>query len=217
MSEAVRVRRGLEEAIVAGRYHPGDKLDLERICAEYGCSRTPVRDALQHLSTSGLVQIRPKHGTFVSRLSVGELAERFEVMAELEGFCAELAARRMPPGAEEEMTAGLLACERFVDENDPDGYYDANSRFHRAIYAGSGNEFLRQEAEKLQGNLEVYRRLQLRAGNRMARSLDEHRAIARAILDGDPGEARARARAHVVIQGGEYTEMVLGLQGLLQG
>lgn len=217
MSEAVRVRRGLEEAIVAGRYQPGDKLDLESISAEYGCSRTPVRDALQHLNVSGLVQIRPKHGTFVSRLGVRELAERFEVMAELEGLCAALATRRMPPEVADAMTAELTACERFVDQSDPDGYYDANTRFHRAVYAGSGNEFLRQEAEKLQSILEVYRRLQLRGGDRMARSLDDHRTIARAILEGEPEEARAQARAHVKIQGDEYTEMVLGLQGLLQG
>lgn len=209
MTEAVRVRRGLEEAIVAGRYRPGDKLDLTSISAEYGCSRTPVRDALQHLSNSGLVQVRPKHGTFVSRLSVRELAERFEVMADLEGLCAELAARRMSPEAATDMTAGLEACQRFVAEDDPDGYYDANSRFHRAIYAGSGNEFLRTETEKLQAGLEVYRRLQLRVGDRMTRSLDEHRAIARAILEHEPETARARARAHVKIQGDEYTELVL--------
>lgn len=209
MTEAVRVRRGLEEAIVAGRYRPGDKLDLTSISAEYGCSRTPIRDALQHLSNSGMVQIRPKHGTFVSRLSVRELAERFEVMADLEGLCAELAARRMPPEVAAEMTAWLEACQRFVQEDDPDGYYDANSRFHRAVYAGSGNEFLRAEAEKLQGVLEVYRRLQLRAGDRMARSLGEHRAIAEAVLGHDAGAARERARAHVMIQGDEYTELVL--------
>ncbi len=209
MTEAVRVRRGLEEAIVAGRYRPGDKLDLASISAEYGCSRTPIRDALQHLSNSGMVQIRPKHGTFVSRLGVRELAERFEVMADLEGLCAELAARRMRPEDAAAMTAGLEACRRFVQEGDPDGYYDANSRFHRAIYAGSGNEYLRVEAEKLQGVLEVYRRLQLRVGDRMARSLDEHRAIAEAVLAHDPETARAQARAHVQIQADEYTELVL--------
>jgi DNA-binding GntR family transcriptional regulator len=209
MTEAVRVRRGLEEAIVAGRYRPGDKLDLTSISAEYGCSRTPIRDALQHLSNSGMVQIRPKHGTFVSRLSVRELAERFEVMADLEGLCAELAARRMPPETAAEMTTWLEACQGFVQADDPDGYYDANSHFHRAVYAGSGNEFLRAEAEKLQGVLEVYRRLQLRAGDRMARSLDEHRAIAEAVLNHDAETARARARAHVTIQADEYTELVL--------
>lgn len=209
MTEAVRVRRGLEEAIVAGRYRPGDKLDLASIAAEYGCSRTPIRDALQHLSNSGMVQIRPKHGTFVSRLGVRELAERFEVMADLEGLCAELAARRMRPEEAAAMNAGLEACRRFVQEGDPDGYYDANSRFHRAVYAGSGNEYLRVEAEKLQGVLEVYRRLQLRVGDRMARSLDEHRAIAEAVLAHDPETARAQARAHVQIQADEYTELVL--------
>lgn len=210
---AARVRRGLEESIVAGRFQPGDQLDLDEICADFQCSRTPVREALQYLTDSGLVQVRPKRGTFVSRLTVHELTERFEVMAEFEGLCAALAATRMAPDASERMHAGLERCEHFYGTGDTDGYYDANSEFHRAIYAGSNNHFLEQQALRLQSGLEVYRRLQLRLGDRISRSLAEHRAIAQAIDAGDTETARRLARAHVAIQGEEFTELVLSQRG----
>ena len=198
---------------MSGRLQPGEQLDVDALCTEFACSRTPVREALHQLSTSGLVQVRPKRGTFVARLTVRELTERFEVMAELEGMCAALAAARMSPEVVERMHRHLAACEERCEAGDVDGYYDANSEFHRAIYAGSGNAFLVAQAESLQGMLEVYRRLQLRVGDRIRRSLAEHRAIARAIVDGEADEARTRARDHVMVQGDEFAELVIRLQG----
>ncbi|MBF4161351.1 GntR family transcriptional regulator [Nocardioides acrostichi] len=213
MTTAVRVRRGLEESIVTGRLQPGDQLDVDAVCAEYACSRTPVREALHQLAASGLVEVRSKRGTFVSRLTVRELTERFEVMAELEGLCASLAASRMDAQTAALMHTHLAACEERCAADDVDGYYDTNSDFHRAVYAGSGNAFLRRQAELLQSNLEVYRRLQLRVGDRIRRSLAEHRAIADAIAMGDSATARRLAHDHVVVQGDEFTELVIRLQG----
>ncbi|MEU3211058.1 GntR family transcriptional regulator [Nocardiopsis alba] len=77
--ESQRVRDALENAVVEGRYRPGERLDPARLELEFGCSRTPIREALQALERSGLVQIRPKQGTYVTELGVSELAERFEV------------------------------------------------------------------------------------------------------------------------------------------
>lgn len=100
---------------MTGRFRPGDQLDLDDICAEYGCSRTPVREAIQYLSNSGLVKVRPKRGTFVSRLTVREPTERFEVMAELEGLCAALSAHHMAPEVAERMHTRLRECESFFE------------------------------------------------------------------------------------------------------
>ena len=85
---AMRVRRALENAIVDGRYPPGSRLDPEALAQEFDCSRTPIREALQQLEASGLVRVLPKRGTYVSEWAPGELAERFEVMAEVEAYYA---------------------------------------------------------------------------------------------------------------------------------
>lgn len=88
------IRDELENAIVDGKFQPGERLDPEALATRFGCSRTPIREALQALEGSGLVRVRAKRGTFVTKLGVPELAEQFEVMAELEAMCARLAARR---------------------------------------------------------------------------------------------------------------------------
>jgi DNA-binding transcriptional regulator YhcF (GntR family) len=87
--------QALERDIVTGMLQPGDRLDERGLSERFNVSRTPVREALQSLARSGLVATLPRRGTVVASITVGELIEMFEVMAELEAMCARLAARRM--------------------------------------------------------------------------------------------------------------------------
>ncbi|GHD05302.1 GntR family transcriptional regulator [Zhihengliuella salsuginis] len=206
--ESQRVRDALENAIVDGRHRPGDRLDPTRIEEEFGCSRTPVREALQALQRSGLVQIRPKQGTYVTELGLPELAERFEVMAELEGMAARLCARRIDADGLAGLDAALLECEEHVATGDADEYYYANARFHGIVYDSCGNDYLRDQAHSLKRALQPYRRLQLRVPDRMRRSLAEHRAIAGAIGAGRAEEAEDAAREHVLVQVKEFSQLV---------
>ncbi|MDQ8708044.1 GntR family transcriptional regulator [Streptomyces sp. LHD-70] len=206
--ESQRVRDALENAVVDGRYRPGERLDPAELEREFGCSRTPVREALQDLQRSGLVQIRPKQGTYVTELSVPELAERFEVMAELEGMAARLSTRRIERRTLDELEEALRDCETHASAGDADRYYYANARFHDTIYGACGNAYLRQQAHTLQRALQPYRRLQLHVPDRMRRSLAEHRVIAAAITDGDEEAAENAARDHVLVQVKEFSHLV---------
>ncbi|MFD1881565.1 GntR family transcriptional regulator [Paracoccus pacificus] len=206
------IRQTLENAIVDGRFAPGEKLDLDALAAEFNCSRTPIREAIQALAVSGLISIEPKRGTFVTALDMVELTERFEVMAEVEGVCARLAATRATPGQAEHIRATLAACERAAERGDSDAYYHQNSAFHQAIYAASGNSFLESEALRLQTMLQPYRRRQLQVRGRMLRSLQEHVRVVAAIEAGDGDAASARMNDHVRIQGDRFHELVTALR-----
>ncbi|WP_435202594.1 GntR family transcriptional regulator [Janibacter sp. GS2] len=206
--EAHRVRDCLEDAIVEGHYRPGERLDPVNLASEFGCSRTPIREALQALARSGLVQIRPKKGTFVTELGIADLTERFEVMAELEGMAARLSARRMERHGLAVLEEALAECETFAEAGDADNYYYANARFHGAVYDACGNDYLRSQTHALKRALQPYRRLQLRVPDRMRRSLGEHRAIADAIARGDAEAAENAARDHVLVQVTEFGQLV---------
>ncbi|WP_300342575.1 GntR family transcriptional regulator [Nesterenkonia sp.] len=206
--ESQRVRDALENAIVDGRYRPGERLDPSQLEQQFGCSRTPIREALQALERSGLVSIRPKQGTYVTELSLAELADRFEVMAELEGMAARLCARRIDRGQLEELHHALQECQLYEQKGDSDGYYYANAWFHGVIYDACGNEYLRQQAHSLRRVLQPYRRLQLRVPDRMRRSLAEHRVIAEAIETGETEAAENAGRDHVLVQVKEFSQLV---------
>jgi DNA-binding GntR family transcriptional regulator len=208
MKAADRLRDEIENAIATGALRPGERLDEASLAARFGVSRTPLREALTHLAASGFVEIRPHRGAYVVAIGPSRLAEMFETMGEIEAACARHAARRLTPGARIALGDAHEACRAAAEAADPDAYYYANERFHFALYDASGNAFLAEEARRLHRRLRVYRRLQLRAGNRMARSLAEHQDILDAVLTGESELAAGRARSHVAVQGERFGDFL---------
>ncbi|MEM9795394.1 MAG: GntR family transcriptional regulator [Pseudomonadota bacterium] len=211
-TRAEKVARALEQMIFDGVYADGDRLDEVQIAGQFGVSRTPVREALQRLAQSGLVEQRPRRGVFVREPGPLELMEMFEVMAELEATCGRLAAMRISDEALLALESANAACSRAFEAGDADAYYDENERFHRRIYAESGNAFLAGETGRLHRRLQPFRRMQLRLRGRMAQSLAEHEAIVAALRGGDGLTASEALRDHVAVQGEKFRHLVSGLR-----
>jgi DNA-binding GntR family transcriptional regulator len=206
-----RLREQIEEKIATGQLTPGHHLDETELAVEFGTSRTPIREALIQLASHGLVQIRPRRGAVVATVTPQQIVEMFEVMAELEAMCGRLAARRMSAAEQAGLVEAHQACRGACEAGDADAYYDRNELFHRAIYAGSHNDFLTEQASGLSRRLRPYRRLQLRVRNRLTHSFSEHDAIVDAILDGDGQVAADLLRQHVAVQGQRFTDLVASM------
>jgi DNA-binding GntR family transcriptional regulator len=201
----------IEERIVTGIYPPGMRLDEVELAASLGVSRTPIREALIQLSSAGLVEIRPRRGAVVADIGPQRLCEMFEVMAELEAMCGRLAARRISQTEQVALVAAHQACEAARDANDADNYYRLNEEFHHLIYAASHNRFLQDQATALHRRLRPYRRLQLRVRDRMSSSFSEHAGILDAILTEQSELSAERLRAHVVVQGQRFADLIASL------
>jgi DNA-binding GntR family transcriptional regulator len=209
MSDKLRER--IEEQIATGELPPGCALDEATLVAQHGVSRTPVREALIQLAADGLIEIRPRRGAVVTSISPARLLEMFEVMGELEAMCGRLASRRMSETERTELVAAHQACEIARAAQDSDSYFYCNERFHAAIYTGSHNNFLGEQALQLHRRLRPYRRLQLRVRNRMGTSFKEHEAIVQAIVSGDADVAAQTLREHVVVQGERFGDLLASL------
>lgn len=214
ISQAQRLRDLLEDAIVDGRFPPNSRLDPEALAREYRCSRTPIREAIQQLAMSGMVRVVPKRGTFVTQLSVSELVERFEVMAEMEGMCGRLAARRITEQELAVLREAHEACRERAAAGDPNGYYYENSIFHERIYQASHNVFLAQEVARLHAVLKPYRRMQLHVRHRLEGSLHEHQEVIEALASGDEARAESTLKSHVQLQGERFNDLVASIQQL---
>ena len=92
---ADKIRKSMELEIIAGKLRPGDKLDELSLAERYNVSRTPIREAIAELAAEGLVETRPRRSAIVATFSIQQIIEMYEVLAVLEGLCANLAARRM--------------------------------------------------------------------------------------------------------------------------
>src|SRR5699024_3637077 len=108
---------------------------------------------------------------YVSELSIVDLVQRFEVMAELEGMSVRLATKSVTSEDLERLDQALRECESYAITGDPDGYYRANATFHGLFYEYSGNVYLQDQAQSLRRVLRPYRRMQLRVPHRMRQSL----------------------------------------------
>lgn len=208
------LEEAIENDIVFGRLKPGDRLDEAALVARFGVSRTPIREAIIHLAASGLLQVRPRRGAVIADVGAQRLYEMFEVMAELEAMCARLATRRMSPEEQKAFLAAHEACRPAASSGNSDDYFHLNERFHELIYAGSRNAFLVEQARALQRRLRPYRRLQLRARERVGNSFAEHERIVAAMASGDSDLAAAELRKHVSVQGERFGDLVASLASL---
>jgi len=208
---AATLKETLEQEIVTGQLAPGARLEEMGLAARFGVSRTPVREALNQLASIGLVKMRPRRGAVVAIFGLKEIVEMFEVMAELEGMCGQLAARRMSGEDRMKLTACHEQARQFVEVENHDGYYDANVRFHECIYHGSHNDFLAGQTRALRNRLAPYRRLQLRQHQRLSDSFQEHGRILEAIIQGDETRAKRLLSEHVTVQSGSFADFIATL------
>jgi DNA-binding GntR family transcriptional regulator len=213
-SRSESLRETIEEMIAVGTLAPGQHLDETELAARFGVSRTPIRETLIQLASMGLVVIRPRRGALVAELGPQQLVEMFEVMSELEATCARLGARRMTLAEQDALLAAHEACKEASLTRDPDDYYYKNEVFHYAVYAGSHNQFLIEQARSLYRRLRPYRRLQLRVRNRVNNSYAEHDQMVQAIIDGDGELAERLTREHVMIQGQRFADLMASLPQL---
>jgi DNA-binding GntR family transcriptional regulator len=206
-SEQLQTR--LAEAIVSGRLKPGSPLDEAQIAAEYAVSRTPVREALRQLSSSGLVEIRPHRGAVVAKPDHDQLRDMFAVMGELEALCAGLCALKMTRAervALDDLHDSMAALVRL---GDLDGYSAANIAFHVAIYRGSHNAYLGELASATRRRLAPFRRAQFEGRDRLARSHREHDAVVQAIQRAEAAKASAAMRDHIGLAARAWDELAL--------
>ena len=208
------LREDIEERIATGKLSPGQHLDETELALQYGVSRTPVREALIQLASMGIIVIRPRRGAVVAEIGAQQLVEMFEVMAELESMAGRLAARRMMSPEHAQLLAAHRACELACNTQDADAYFYQNELFHEAIYAGSHNTFLAEQARVLQRRLRPYRRLQLRVRDRLANSFGEHEAVVAAIIAGDGERTAQLLRGHIMIQGQRFADLMASLDQL---
>jgi DNA-binding GntR family transcriptional regulator len=198
----------IEGMVFDGTFANGERLDEVQLASRFSVSRTPVREALQRLAVSGLVEHIPRRGVFVRQPGPVELIEMFEVMAEMEAVCARLAAERISNAALVKLRSTNDKCAQAVAANDTDLYYRENEQFHAMIYEQTGNGFLEQEARRLQRRLQPFRRLQLRARGRLVQSMEAHEAVLRGLTEGDAAAAAEVMRTHVAVQGEKFHHLV---------
>ncbi len=190
----------LREMVLDDEIPPGTALSEVRLADRFGVSRTPVREALKQLQVEGLVEIRPKVGTFVRKISRREIGEMFEMKEVLEGMAARLLARRGRVPELDVLSQNIHESEMAAAAGDGARYAGLVHQFHQTIVEGSDNRKLIEHYTSLMNQL-AYHRMVLQSvqqPGRLLRSNDEHHRIMELILEKDGVGAEIAMREHVV-------------------
>jgi len=198
----------IEKLIVNGSMVPGQRLDEMVLAKKYGVSRTPVREAIRALIAIGLVQNTGKQGSQVAKLSISMLIEMFELMAVLEGMCAQLAARRATKNQLFEMQKTHELLEKTFEKGTHKEFYNVNLQFHDLLYNASHTQYLAEETLRLRRRLSPYRMRVTFQPGRMSSTLEEHNKILIAINKGESELAKNEAISHLRLIGNDLEDFI---------
>jgi DNA-binding GntR family transcriptional regulator len=205
---ADKLAEAIAESVFSGEFAPGVRLDEQQLAQRFAVSRTPVREALRLLATSGLIEIKPRRGAFVTEISAESLEELFVAMGELEATCARLAAMSMAPTERRRLEALHERMGDLARTGDADAFAEANHAFHTMIYAGAHNVMIAEMTAALRRRLALYRRVQFNLEGRPSRSHAEHDAVVKAIVAGEANSAHAAMLRHVMLVEASFEELV---------
>ena len=205
----------LQGRVLSGEIPTGTWLRQETLAAEFGVSRTPVREALRKLQASGLVEMRPQRGALVRMPSARDVREAYEVRAELEGLAAGVAATRIHDEELQRLreaqelfrrsVASLLAWRERRAPGEPppraarEEWNRANDLFHLAILEAAGNRRLQATLADLHQSFpRDLTWMALGANARLLKAnVAQHEAVLAAIEAHDGVEARRLMIEHV--------------------
>jgi DNA-binding GntR family transcriptional regulator len=184
----------LRQRILARELEPGAWVDELRLCAELGISRTPMREALKVLAAEGLVTMKLRRGAYVTEMSERDVREAYQLLSLLESDAAAEVATRATDAELAELGELHRALEAALP--DRDAFFAANERFHLRVLEIDGNRWRLQIVGDLRRLMKLNRHHSLFREGRLAESLEEHRAIMKALLSRDAQACRQLVTTH---------------------
>jgi phosphonate utilization transcriptional regulator len=196
------VQAEIERMILAGELPPGARLTEALLAERLGVSRGPIREAFLILDEAGLVRLEKNRGAHVRSIPLDEAMEIYDLRAMVEESAGRQLAERITPVQLKELRTMVEQMERLVKEGHntsaSDQYHALNLAFHDRLVACVGNRKLIELYRRLVKELSLFRRVNLADGQQIPVSVQEHRAILKAIAAGDADGAAAALRSHVL-------------------
>lgn len=200
----------IQQSLLRGDFKPGEQLPSERALAQmFSVSRSSVREATKALQYMGLVEVKVGEGCFVKdpahaladsfkyacllrKFSIRESIEAREI---LEADTARLAAIRATDRDKEKIVKAFeagLSCK-----GDLECFLQRDFDLHMSVAEATHNGMLVQMIETIKGTLSEYSHDVLTWPGQVEVTIECHRKIVQAILDGEPEQAMDRMIYHL--------------------
>lgn len=189
---------GIREMVVAGALRPGDKVPEQELCQRFGVSRTPLREALKVLAAEGVLQLLPRRGAIVARVSPEEIDELFPVMGALEALAGELVCQRASDAEIGQLRAIHDRMMAAYEAGDEPTYLEANRAFHETLVACAGNATLQTTYIQILLRTRSFRFVARKSAETWRAAVSDHRQIMEALIARNGRRLSRLLRRHVM-------------------
>ena len=192
-----RVYTALRENILTMSFEPGTVLRKGALCEQLGVSRSPVTEALNRLSTDGLVDIIPQSATRVSQFSMFELRQESFLREAVEVAAVDKVAQDRTDEQLTILSRNLKMQGLLVEDEDFQGFFEADLEFHELILAFTGFPKVAVAAGQISLQLNRARMQVLPEPGRPAEAVAEHQSVLAGIEVRDVDAARSAMSLHL--------------------
>jgi len=191
------VTESIRNAILAGRFAPGERLPERELCEMTGVSRTLVREALRQLESEGLIKVIPHRGPVVERLLPEQAEGIYQVREELEGLASQLFAERASDQQLAVLQHAFEALKAALESGESLVQIQTKNRFYQCLMEGAGNEALTTTLHLLNSRVMLLRSMSMQAPGRASKSIAELADLMTALTARDARAARKAGSRHV--------------------
>jgi DNA-binding GntR family transcriptional regulator len=204
----------LKSLLVEGKIVPGSKLNERELAERLNVSRTPIREAIRRLAADGLVELIANRGAIAVQLSIDDVIHTFDVIAELEGYSGELAAKNISDSTLSELEALQYEMMASYARRDLSSYYKLNLQIHRLINQAADNPVLASLFSQVNSRIEALRFRSNQDGVKWEKAVEEHQEMLDALKARDSARMRKVMMTHVTNKRDVVVQLLKSESGL---
>jgi DNA-binding GntR family transcriptional regulator len=206
MSLRDRVVGAIRDAIIQGKFRPGEKIPELELAGQLGVSRTPIREAIQVLEQQGLLEIRPKNGTYIRAVNWDDARDGLTVRISLEELAVRQALERLDPdewGRLCDQVEALIGKMRdAIGAENPSAATECDVELHALLIEAASNPYLSRAWQNTGLAVLVWspeRELYpLAPGESRVAFVARHEELLSALRGRDPEVCSEAVRAHIL-------------------
>ena len=187
----------LREFILTSKIAPGERLYEEKLAAQIGSSRTPVREALHVLEREGLVESIPRVGYVVKGLDQEEFDEIVEIRKAVESLAAIWAAGKLTDSVLKDLRDNIQRSRELIEQGHVEKFIDMDVKFHELISRASGRKRIYEMSQNLRSYMLFYRMTSSSEAGVAQRALAAHERIIEAVRSKNEEKIRQAIVAHL--------------------